>query len=932
MLHHETELVMKQPIVVISGANGSGKTQILEALLVLLGEKSPRTKKGIYSLIGSAGKEATIELEVNNKKPDGIYMFQPIESDIIDFLIKDTLLFKAIITDTKIKRLIGDPLTGKYKEITLRLIQKLFAQLGIRSGNQLTFTLGETVDIFANQSNHKKFQVLLENLGLSELKDDIINNEKHIKEAIDTTSKLQSKLKDEENNLDLFRSMIETINQREKLENLLASLEVERHWVDVKELENVLEGQEKEQLEKRDQLTNEKHTLANLEKKFELMTSKKSDIQQKLKKIRDSRTSLELEMRDINKNRNTREGTIKILKEQINEYLEEIDTLRKNYKDKSVKLEIQNQLSAKQSLHSEIKEKYRDITSKLEEMQNENSSKEQRIANFEVSLAEDSIKYRSGIQKINLQELILGPFISLIRLDNPKVNQDWLPAVKQSLGSYLYSFVALDNQSFKKSKELFDQLWPDKKPGFEVFRFEQQEPKKHNLSKEVFAFVPDLLTGDPRIILTLKKIVTTALSEDKDPNILVNAAIESGLDILTKDGKSFYRRKGSFSRPPRVFRNGLGIELIESKDYRNSRKEKKRLEEELFKIKREETTLMKEIGELREKHNLLSGPDSQIEYQLTSLHDRMKRAELKLKETENEITELKNKQEVTNNNLIVIKDTEKDQVANLANLEKDLTIAEANLTISKEKVETLNRSFGEIQSLVKETKNKIHNLEKEAVKYGERPVEVREKQKIDLEIKEITTKLALIKDKSIPKEKLEEQEKRVVELRDNLEKRRDHLEHLREDIATRLDKWKGQIEPFMIQLGDKLKDITTNIFADVQLSIDSEDLEKAGLELKAVTKGDFRNDQSLSGGEKVLLMECLILSLHALTISPLHVIDEFTQRLDNKNKTKIFLIVKELLKHSKLGTQFILITPDVLGLELDQDIQHVVVSQAELLT
>ena len=42
--------------------------------------------------------------------------------------------------------------------------------------------------------------------------------------------------------------------------------------------------------------------------------------------------------------------------------------------------------------------------------------------------------------------------------------------------------------------------------------------------------------------------------------------------------------------------------------------------------------------------------------------------------------------------------------------------------------------------------------------------------------------------------------------------------------------------------------------------------------------------------------------------------------------------MKELLNHSALGTQFMLITPDTLGLELENDIQHVVVSQAELLT
>ena len=234
MLHSETNLLIKQPILVISGANGSGKTQLIEALLILLGEKSPRTKKGVFSLIGKAEEECFIEIEVNNKKPDGTYMFRLIESDILEFLTKVSILFKSNISETKIRRFIGDPVTGVYKEITLRLLQRLFSQLGIRPGNQLTFTLGETVDIFANQSNHKKFQVLIENLGLADLKEYIVNNEKRIREDIENTAKLQSKLKDEENNLELFRTMIDAINQRDKLENLLSSLTIEGHWVDVR--------------------------------------------------------------------------------------------------------------------------------------------------------------------------------------------------------------------------------------------------------------------------------------------------------------------------------------------------------------------------------------------------------------------------------------------------------------------------------------------------------------------------------------------------------------------------------------------------------------------------------------------------------------------------------------------------------------------------
>lgn len=933
MLHTETNLLIKQPILVISGANGSGKTQLLEALLILLGEKSPRTKKGVFSLIGKADEECFIEIEVNNKKPDGTYMFQLIESDILDFLTKDSILFKAKITETKIRRFIGDPATGVYKEITLRLLQRLFSQLGIRPGNQLTFTLGETVDIFANQSNHKKFQVLIENLGLAELKEDIVNNEKSIREAIENTAKLQSKLKDEENNLELFRTMIDAINQRDKLENLLSSLTVEEHWVDVRELEKILEVQNQELTVKKRQVTDEKRIVANLEKENSQLLTTKDYILSSYRNARDEKITLEQEIKEVTKSKNTSEGTLKILKEQINEYLSEIDRLKKNFKDKNVLVSQKERLEEYLSKHAELKENYKTKTNELQNLEsNKSKFSEHRLPNFELNLQEEASKFRNYIKEQHMQESILGPFISYLRLDDPDRNKSWLPAVKQALGSYLYSFVALDQQAFKKSKEFYDKLWPEKKPNFDVFRFENHDSKRTNKSADIYAFVPDLLAGDPRILMTLRRIVTTSLSEDKDPNLLLNAAVSSGLDILTKDGKSFYRRKGSFSRPPRTFRGELGDQLQEIMSFKDTRKEKKRLDDEIFKIKREETSLMKEIAELRESISLLSSSDSQFDYQIRSIMDRMKRAELKQQETEKELKTFQSQIEQKIALLQAQKEEEKKYSDQLSIIEKELTISDTNIRNARISLEKINQEYNESQNLASETKQKIHSLEEEAKKFGERPSEVRDKQKVELELKEVTTKLALIKDKSIPKEKLDEQEKRVVELRDNLEMRRDHLEHLREDIETRLEKWKSHVEPFIITLGEQLKEITHHIFADVKLTIDNEDLEKAGLELKAVTKGNFRNDQSLSGGEKVLLMECLILSLHALTISPLHVIDEFTQRLDIKNKAKIFLIVKELLNHSAMGTQFILITPDTLGLELESDIQHVVVSQAELLT
>ena len=52
MAHQSTHITFRdKPIIVVTGSNGSGKTQIIDALMLCLGLTPPRAKKGLSKLI-----------------------------------------------------------------------------------------------------------------------------------------------------------------------------------------------------------------------------------------------------------------------------------------------------------------------------------------------------------------------------------------------------------------------------------------------------------------------------------------------------------------------------------------------------------------------------------------------------------------------------------------------------------------------------------------------------------------------------------------------------------------------------------------------------------------------------------------------------------------------------------------------------------------
>jgi chromosome segregation ATPase len=219
---------------------------------------------------------------------------------------------------------------------------------------------------------------------------------------------------------------------------------------------------------------------------------------------------------------------------------------------------------------------------------------------------------------------------------------------------------------------------------------------------------------------------------------------------------------------------------------------------------------------------------------------------------------------------------------------------------------------------------------------GERPEEIRNYNEIRDELNRITGHLESIGISDVDEEKIAAQKIKVESLKNYMKEREEHISNLRADLEARLAFWSGELQDIITDITKSMKLLLSGIFERIKLKVTNiTKPDEAGLFIEAITKGEaYRDFRELSGGEKVLAIEGLILAMHTLTDSPIHAIDEFTQRLDDKNKALAFSIAVRTQKlageNSRFVPQFILLCPDALNVELLDDINHLVVSEMKV--
>ncbi|MGC9778328.1 MAG: hypothetical protein HZR80_03710 [Candidatus Heimdallarchaeota archaeon] len=971
MLHENTKVdLAKEAITLITGANGSGKTQVLDGIVICLGYIPTRAKaKGVGSLVGKMGEFAKVTLEVANPIVNGKRSIYTMDQDLNSVINFNSFNITAKISqqDSSITFYINNSrriVRGRL--VTRRDIRRIFDTIGVRGDNKLAFTGEGTVDEFASKSPKRKLDVLLEVTGLKQYREEVIAAQETLKASIQEIEPLKRKFETESKLLNIWNDAMKILNQKKKLMILKIKLETELAWSFVKRYEKQLEGINKQRLTILKQKNENEENISRKEDEISLTKRKLRALNEELQLIEEHERVKNRQLITAETQLSYEGENIKNFRKEIDRYLKQKESMEriiatKDLSEKDRKLQDkQEALAVKTKKLSMMQEKYSKAEKELEILRrkivvepnfdsfvsDEDVYSGKRLTKYEEDLANSAKIFYQKIRRQSFDKEIIGPIISLIDVKEGK--EGWAKAVKNLIGRNLYAFLAKTNESYRFAKRLYDETWPRWKPPLTVYRVSTEDAKTANENKktppykEIHDLVSNLITGNPYAVGFLKRVVKGGVTEDKyDPNILTNIAKDSKINILTKSGKSFYLSQGGFGRPPAPMKNSFGwkIKVIDEKALSTSFDERKtrvaiaRLERDTRDLKVDEIKTLTEISKLHQEIQSLGMPDEKIIGKIETINEIIAVIEAKAKECKIHQNALKLELDEVSDRFseyVIKKGDVKNRINEVQETSDLLKLELHSLREKSTRLLTLEINYdSEYENVLQEMKER----EEIAKQKGERPEEIRSYSEIRDELSRIEGHLESIGISNVDEEKIQAQKVKVESLQTYMEEREEHITNLRADLEARLAFWNGELQEVITNISKSMKLLLGGIFEKTRLKVTNINKpDEAGLYIEAITKGKaYRDFRELSGGEKVLAIEGLILAMHTLTDSPIHAIDEFTQRLDEKNKALAFSIAirtqKLTSENSRFLPQFILLCPDALDVELSNNIHHMVVSE-----
>ncbi|MFX0168364.1 MAG: AAA family ATPase [Candidatus Hodarchaeota archaeon] len=941
VIHRDTTIQLDaSPVVLITGANGSGKTLILDALLFAIGVDSRRAQKQRNSaFIGRFNKHAEVQLDLNNFVLNGRRVFHSPDKAIAKLLNQDIVTIRLRIhANNRITYWVNEKRTLNGRLITRKDIQKLFQSAGLFGDSPLAVTEAETLDHFASQSPRRKFETLLNETGLRNWMEKLEEARLLVLQAKANVKPLQYRIRHEEQRLEVLKTAYEAFQQKQQLLHRLTELDVEAAWAEVTYREQLAHELQTQVNGLTSQLNREQMQLAKQDDRRAQLISKFEDMEHRKVKLQTTMESLRDQQMQAQGHRVGLENEVEVVKSQLKRYTRAKERKPPRSKEATFQGELDGFLSDRDRLDDQLAVIRQDITATEELL----FAKPQRYPRFEETILRACQQFRKELDNLALDEVVIGPLFTLIRMRQGSEQHE--TAVKLALGRYTYAFIALNRDAFGEAKSLFDRLWPHDKPDLVVARTNPTTTIARDrppVAPPVFGWVGDLIEGDVYAVSFLSRVVNTAVAEESaDANELVDAAQQLKGNIITSDGRSYYLRIGAFARPPRPVTVSLSIPLRElgllqdvadtRGQLRNLREEEARLMQDRMRINAEISQLRIQLQELRQSSATLS--EEEQTSIVTDLENRAQNLHQQILELDTQCDTLGQDYQDCNTELSPINSQLQKLDSQLYNLDQQRLRRTGEIERLNEEIRRREDEYEHLTIQVKEFRNTAKTL-------GPQPSMVRSPPAIRDEQIQLQAMIETISATATDHQAFQEQEQVVQQLYQYLKDRQLHLENLMTDVDRRLTRWREELETTITTLNHRMNQLLSHFLKQVKLIVrypDEPSRAELHLQLAINRKGQWRTYQEMSGGERVLATQTFILALHTLAKSPLHVIDEFTQRLDEASRAAVLSIVQRTLGLTKTDAhiypQFLLMAPSTVGLQIPEAMHHVILLKGQVKT
>ncbi len=864
----KTELVFKPGIAGIVGPNGCGKSNIVDALKWVFGEKRVSAIRG---------ETAADIIFVGNEeiKPLGMAEVEVILNNSESLL---PLEYSEISVTRRVFRSGENEYAINKTKCRLKDIHSLFANTGVGKGSYSFMEQGKMAQIMDSKPEDRRI-IFEEAAGIAGYK-------AKLKETIQT-------LNTTEKNLAQVNLLIQEISkEREKYKKQaeVAKIYNEKNKK-LKELEILIYTHRYMKIKKRldkvlDKIKIINSKIESSKKEYDAVNLKLEDINKELLKHNTDKAKFEREKLSLEHIINNNNEKIEIYKQQLINFDSDLERYEK--KKSFLKEEL-----------NKINKELNDIKLLFEKNKSELNNISEKIRLITKLIEEKNMKMNLNYETINKNRLTI------------KNNQEELIKLKEELRKYTDEFI---NEIDKKKQEVesrddFQQNFKNKvvdlinKVETNIKELEEASVQKND------AKVGELISEVNKTLENLKNIIQDiVIHQDEFKNL-----------IFDKEGP--YAKKEKTDKEI----NRISDEIFKLQN------QIAELDTENQALRKEEKDLERKREELYNDKNKLKQSIAVYEHNINNLIEHKKRNEEELITLESDIKNIKEKKNKIKADIKTLEDINKKHIKELKSIESsinkflnELKKNSKNIADTKSKIENLTARIEKLRdesSQINEERIKLEtNLEDiKSVIYEEHNTKIEDalkSYKEDLDIKKINSELDKVKKEIkdlghpnlLAEELYEDISKRFKLYTEN----RDDLLKSKEDLLKIIDEVNKESEKLFIETFNKIKENYNNIFrklfgggkATVEL-LDKENILESGIEINVQPPGKKPGSITwLSGGEKALSAVALMFAIFMVKPSPFCVLDEIDAPLDDNNIGKFLALMKEFSRK----TQFLIVS------------------------